>query len=190
MTTTSDTHQRIEPTSGYRAVDARLARTTNPRHLQILQVLRDHLYAECTKDFPLLLSTLADDPRYAFWIDSAGFGDGPKGIDAVTKHYETLYAENRNVCDFRIDRIVVDDDCIVTEGWFDQVFPGAVLASRGAAIDDPEAVYALRMRLLILWPFDEAGRLTGEDSYANGAMYEPSKIRKLAPDEIPPEFFA
>ena len=52
------------------------------------------------------------------------------------------------------------------------------------------AVYALRMRLLILWPFDEAGRLTGEDSYANGAMYEPSKIRKLAPDEIPPEFFA
>ena len=40
--------QKIEPASGYRAVDARLARTTDPRHLQVLNVLRDHLYAECT----------------------------------------------------------------------------------------------------------------------------------------------
>lgn len=190
MTITSGTDQRIDPTSGYRAVDERLARTTNPRHRAVLQVLRDHLYAECTKDFPLLLSTLADEPKYRFWIDSAGFGDGPKGTAAVTSHYENLYAENRHVCDFRIDRIVVDDDCVVTEGWFDQVFPGAVLASRGAAIDDRDAVYALRMHLLILWPFDAEGRLTGEDSYANGAMYDAAKIRKLAPEEIPPEFYA
>ena len=181
--------QKIEPASGYRAVDARLARTTDPRHLQVLHVLRDHLYAECTKDFPLLLSTLSADPNYQFWIEGAGFGAGPKGLAAVTEHYENLYRENRHVCDYRIERIVVDDDCIVTEGWFDQVFPGRVLEGRGATIDDPDAVYVLRMRLLLLWPFDADGKLVGEDSYANGTMYAPENIRKLAADEIPAQFF-
>ena len=189
-TNTTDASPTIDPTSGYRAVDARIARTTNPWHLKILGVLRDHLYAECTKDFPLLLSTLSGDPQYQFWIDSAGFGNGPKGLAAVTAHYENLYVENRHVCDFRIDRIVVDDDCIVTEGWFDQVFPGPVLAARGAAIDDPQAVYALRMHLLILWPFGPDGLLVGEDSYANGSMYAPANIRKLTAAEIPAEFYA
>ncbi len=179
----------IEPTSGYRAVDQRLERTSNPRHRQLLGVLRDHLYAECNKDFPLLLSTLSADPDYRFWIDGAGFGSGPKGLAAVTAHYENLYRENRHVCDYRIERIVVDDDCIVTEGWFDQVFPGRVLVSRGAPIDDPDAVYALRMRLLLLWPYDAAGKLVGEDSYSNGSMYTPENIRKLSADEIPAQFF-
>ena len=179
----------IEPTSGYRAVDARLARTTNERHRLVLGVLRDHLYAECTKDFPLLLSTLSADPDYHFWIEGAGFGAGPKGLAAVTAHYENLYRENRHVCDYRIERIVVDDDCIVTEGWFDQVFPGRVLESRGVAIDDPDAVYALRMRLLLLWPYDADGKLVGEDSYSNGSMYAPENLRKLAPEEVPAQFF-
>lgn len=195
MTTTSASTAStfsIDPTSGYRAVDARLARTTDARKRTLLQVLRDHLYAECTKDFPLLLSTLSDDPDYKFWIDGAGFGAGPKGMAAVTAHYENLYAENRHVCDYRIERIIVDDedDMIVTEGWFDQVFPGRVLVSRGATVDDPDAAYALRMRLLLIWPFGPDGKLIGEDSYANGAMYSPENIRKLTPDEIPPSFFA
>jgi hypothetical protein len=181
----------IDPTSGYRAVDARLARTTDPKKRALLQTLRDHLYAECTKDFPLLLSTLSADPDYKFWIDGAGFGAGPKGLGAVTAHYENLYAENRHVCDYRIERIIVDDqdDMIVTEGWFDQVFPGTVLVARGAAVDDPEAVYALRMRLLLIWPFGPDGSLIGEDSYANGSMYDPANIRKLSPEEIPASFF-
>lgn len=182
-------HAKIEPTSGYRAVEARLERTTNPHHRKLLGVLRDHLYAECTKDFELLLSTLSADPNYQFWIEGAGFGAGPQGLAAVTAHYENLYRENRHVCDYRIDRIIVDDDCIVTEGWFDQVFPGRVLESRGVDIDDSGAVYALRMRLLLLWPFDEDAKLIGEDSYSNGTMYAPSNIRKLTADEIPAEFF-
>ena len=187
--TTSDCS--IDPTSGYRAVDAKLARTTDPRKRALLEVLRAHLYAECTKDFPLLLSTLSADPDYKFWIEGAGFGAGPKGLAQVTAHYEGLYEENRHVCDYRIERIIVDDDdaMIVTEGWFDQVFPGPVLAARGAAIDDADAVYALRMRLLLIWPFGPDGKLIGEDSYSNGSMYAPGNLRKLAPDEIPASFF-
>jgi hypothetical protein len=179
----------MDPTKGYRAVEARLARVTNERHRAILECLRDHLLAEATADFELLLSTLSSNPQYHFWIDGSGFGAGPKGTDSVTSHYTQLFEENRSGCEYDIDRIVVDDDTIVTEGWFDQVFPGAILRKRGADIDDPDAVYAHRMRLVLVWPFDEAGKLLGEDSYANGVMYAPENIRKLKSDEIPPDFY-
>lgn len=180
---------KLDPTKGYRAVEERLDRTTNPRHRAVLSCLRDHLLAEAKGNFELLLSTLSPDPKYAFWIDGSGFGAGPKGLAAVRTHYEQLFEEGRSVCEYDIDRIVVDDDCIVTEGFFDQLFPGHVLRKRGAAVDDPKAVYSHRMRLLLLWPFDAKARLLGEDSYANGAMYLPENIRKLAPDEVPPVYF-
>jgi len=60
---------------------------------------------------------------------------------------------------------MVDEDTVVTEGWFEQLFPGKVFDSRGVQVDDEDAVYALRVRLLILWPFDENAKLVGEDSY-------------------------
>jgi len=180
---------KLDPTKGYRAVEARLDRTTDPRRRAILACLRDHLLAEATGNFDLLLSTLAAEPQYKFWIEGSGFGDGPRGLAAVRSHYEQLFEEGRSVCEYDIDRIVVDDDVIVTEGWFDQLFPGRVLRKRGAAIDDLDAVYDHRMRLLLLWPFDSDARLIGEDSYANGAMYLPENIRKLSSDEIPAVYY-
>jgi hypothetical protein len=180
---------KLDPTKGYRAVEERLDRTRDPRRRAILACLRDHLLAEATGNFELLLSTLADEPKYHFWIDGSGFGGGPRGLAAVRAHYEQLFEEGRSVCEYDIDRIVVDDDVVVTEGFFDQLFPGHVLRKRGATVDDPEAVYSHRMRLLLLWPFDENARLVGEDSYANGAMYLAENIRKLSPDEVPPVYF-
>ena len=180
---------KLDPTKGYRAVEERLDRTKDPRRRAILACLRDHLLAEATGDFELLVSTLAPAPQYHFWVDGSGFGGGPRGLAAVRSHYEQLFEEGRSVCEYDIQRIVVDDDDIVTEGWFDQLFPGRVLQKRGATVDDPEAVYVHRMRLLLLWPFDADARLIGEDSYANGAMYLPENIRKLSAHEIPSIYY-
>lgn len=181
---------KLNPLRGWECAEERLKSITNPRHKAVMETLRDHLKAEATVDFDLLLSTLAADPQYHFWVEGSGFGDGPKGLDAVRAHYEQLYEERRHVCDWEIERFVIDDDTIVTEGWFDQVFPGHVLVSRGLDIDDPDAVYALRVRLLILWPFDADAKLVGEDSYLNGQMMDLANIRKLSGDEIPDQFYA
>src|SRR5437899_1845397 len=82
-----DAHAQEEPSSmefdankGWHIVQERLDRTTNPRHRKLLEVLRDHLKAEATSDFDLLLSTLAPDPEYKFWVSGNGFGAGPKGV--------------------------------------------------------------------------------------------------------------
>jgi hypothetical protein len=174
---------------GWKIVQARLDRTTNPRHRQLLEVLRDHLKAEVAGDFDLLMSTLAADPEYKFWVAGNGFGAGPKGRDAVAAHYQNLYVEGRHVCQFDIDRIVVDDDCVVTEGWFKQLYPGWVLALRNAPIDDESAVYVVTMRLTLFWPYDEAGKLIGEDSYSDGEMFRSDRIQKLDAADVPAEFF-
>ena len=170
---------------GWECAERRLATVTDPRRRAVMETLRDHLKAEATEDFDLLLSTLGPNPEYHFWVEGSGFGEGPKGIDAVRAHYEGLYEERRHLVDWDIDRFVIDDDTIVTEGWFDQLFPGRVLISRGVDIDDPDAVYLLRVRLVILWPFDENAKLVGEDSYLNGHMFKPGNIRKLREDEAP-----
>jgi hypothetical protein len=180
----------IDQTKGWRAIDARLAKTTDSRHRLLLENLRDHLEAETTGDFERLLGTLAAHPDYHFWIDGNGFGGGPKGIAAVTAHYQRLYEERRHVLEYDIDRIVVDDDTIVTEGWFRQIYPGWVLRNRGAEVDDPDAAYLVTVRIVLFWPYDADGKLVGEDSYANGDMFAPERIRKLEPDEIPEAWFA
>ena len=80
----------IEPKRGWLAAQARLDRETDPRRRQVLQVLVDHLKAEATVDFDLLLSTLAADAQYKFWVEGSGFGAGPRGLDAVVAHYQNL----------------------------------------------------------------------------------------------------
>jgi len=188
-TDTSEAHMEFDANRGWHIVQARLDRTTNPRHRQLLEVLRDHLKAEATSDFDLLLSTLAPEPDYKFWVAGSGFGAGPKGLAAVTAHYQNLYVEGRHVCEFDIERLVVDDDCIVTEGWFKQLYPGWVLKLRNAPIDDESAVYMVTMRLTLFWPFDEDGKLIGEDSYGDGEMFRSDRITKLDPADIPAAFF-
>ena len=46
------------------------------------------------------------------------------------------------------------------------------------------------MRLVLFWPFDAAGLLSGEDSYSDGTMFAAERIRKVAPDEVPESFHA
>ncbi len=106
---------KLDPSKGWRAIEARIANTSNARVRQLLENLRDHLLAEATSNFDLLLSTLSRDPQYRFWVDGSGFGSGPRGLEAVTAHYQTLYEENRHVCEYDIERIVADETAIVTE---------------------------------------------------------------------------
>jgi hypothetical protein len=181
---------KLNPHRGWQCAEDRLRTVTDPRHRTVLEAVRDHLKAEVLADFDLLMSTLAPNPEYHFWVEGSGFGAGPKGLAAVRAHYEQLFVERRHLVEWDIERWVIDDDTVVTEGWFDQIFPGHVLVPRGLDIDDPDAVYAVRVRLLILWPFDADGKLVGEDSYVNGHMLAPGNVRKLAPEEIPDEFYA
>jgi hypothetical protein len=179
----------FDPNHGWHNLQARLDTAKGTRLRQVLGVVRDHLYAEATGDFDMLLGTLSADPQYHFWSSSSPFAGGPKGLDAVIAHYRGVYEDNRQLVDWDIDRIVADDGCVVTEGRYRQLYPGWALTSKGVAVDDPNAVYEVRAQLLILWPVDADGKLTGEDAYGDGSMFDLDHVRKLDRSDVPEAFF-
>jgi SnoaL-like protein len=178
----------FDPNHGWRNIEARLDRTTGERLRQVLSVVRDHVYAEAVGDFDMLLGTLSADPQYHFWGPSSPFAGGPKGLDAVIAHYRGVYEDNRQMVDWDIERIVADEDCVITEGKYRQLYPGWALVPKGCEVDDPNAVYEVRAQLLILWPVDAEGQLTGEDAYSDGPMYDASRVRRLDGGEVPDAF--
>ena len=114
---------RIDPTKTWRLVEERLAREENPRRRQLLENVLAHMKAEAAGDIDGLMATLAPDPQYHQW--GATPGDmGPKGRDAVEQFYRDFVASGAQNLEYDVERLVVDDDCIVTEGIMRIVFPG------------------------------------------------------------------
>jgi hypothetical protein len=163
-----------------RRVQERLERTEDPRQRAMLTTVREHLQAEADVDVDRLVSTLSDQPDYHLW--NAGRDIGPHGFDEVLGYYQELVAAKRHILEFDIERIVIDHDTVVTEGWIRALNLGSVARARGWLVDDDDATYLVTQRVVIFWPFDAQGRMTGEDGYAN---FDPHDARKLPADEWP-----
>ena len=57
----------------------------------------------------------------------------------------------------------VDDDTVVTEGFIRAIQRGDIATSKGYLVDDEAASYLVTSRVVIFWPFNEAG-LTCRDA--------------------------
>ncbi|WOX26436.1 hypothetical protein [Streptomyces solicathayae] len=79
---------------------------------------------------------------------------------------------------------MLDDHCLVTEGYLKQIHPGSLAARIGLPVDDESADYLVVNRMLLLWPVDENGLIQGEDAYSSG----PASITKLSLDELPRQY--
>ena len=170
----------VDQLRSVRQIEDRLARTEDPRQRGMLSTVAAHLRAEAGSDLDGLRATLVDSPDYHLWAD--GHDYGPKGMDAVLGYYGDVVAVKRQILEFDIERIVVDHDTVVTEGWIHAINLGAVARARGWEVDDDEASYLVSQRVVIFWPFDEEGRMLGEDGYAN---FDRKLVRELAPEELP-----
>lgn len=168
---------------GVKRVDERLAVTVNERHRAMLEVLREHLIAEADLDLDGLLSTLVDEPKYHLW--GSGRDTGPKGRDAVARYYTALVAARRGVLEYDIERFVIDDETIVTEGFIRAYQHGPVAAEFGYAVPALDAHYIVRYRALVLWPFDAEVRLLGEDGYGG---VDPGDFVRVEPADLPDEY--
>jgi hypothetical protein len=175
----------FDQTITWQQLQERLDRTTSPRQRRMLQTVIDHAKAEAAGDVDGLMATLSADPRYHFW--SGGQDWGPKGRTAVRGFYENFVAGGEGFFESRKSRIVVDDHTVVTETELRQLVPGAVAAKRGYAIPDADGHYLVFARTVILWPFNEAGELVGEDSYGSS---DTSVFEQVPYSELPAGYLA
>lgn len=172
----------IDTSLTWELVEKRLAETTNERHRVVLGAVLHHMKLERDADLDGLIETLSANPDYHFWIDGQDLG--PKGRDGVRAYYAGLVQGRMSVMEFEMDRLLVDDNCLITEGFLKQIYPGAIAQAMGFDVDDPNGDYLIVFRQLVLWPVDENGYIEGEDSYHNG----PVSITKLAPEDLPEEY--
>ncbi len=164
----------------WKALEERLARTENPRHRQMLEVVIEHAKAEADRSVERLMATLVPEPQYHFWV--GGRDVGPKGHAAVEQYYRNFAVSGGAVFESPKERIVVDDDTVVSEALVRNLVPGRVARARGYRVPDEDGHYLVRFRNLVLFSFDEDGRALGEDSYTT---MDPDDFERVADDDLP-----
>jgi hypothetical protein len=172
----------IDQSRTWAKVEQRLETETDPVLRRNLELLLKHMKAETALDLPTLLSTVSEKSVYQnFASDPATW---PRGRAGVQKFYEDFAASGAQKLCLDIDRLVVDRDCILTEGLMRMAYPGRTLKAMGIEVDDPDAHYLYEARMAVIWPIDEDGLFVGEDSYVGSNGFDGIAQRKLGPDDI------
>jgi hypothetical protein len=172
-----------------RFMDVRIAGEPNPRHRRNLQVVRDHMYYEKTLDPDGVMTTISKKANYKLWVD--GVDKGPKGVDRIREWYvdQNIRRQKTFVIEYDLERVVVDDSVVVTEGQMNVVVDGNYAKTFFGRDCDPKDIFLQSFRQVVFWPVDEDSKLLGEDFYTSGMARE-GAWRKLADDEIPQDWFA
>ncbi len=144
------------------AVERLLETTENPRHRYLLHAYNRHRYLEMAGRWKEIFAPemTVDHPVYHFNV--FGISTVLEGAEAV----QAVYAEWSETaqCVFYTDDevLAVGDNMICSTATIYQQTPGAVLAAAGAPVD-PEAHYLVANVEHMIWPYDDEGRLIGED---------------------------
>jgi hypothetical protein len=159
----------FDPHASWGPLRERAAREENPRHRKLLEEVANHMEAEINGRLEPLMATLTAEPVYHFWRV------GPEnmvlqGYDAVAGFYSGMFATGGQQFHVVLDRIVVDDGGVITEGQVRQVYKSAdlkqlgVSEAGGQSIEDHE-LWVSNAQLITVWPADPDAKLVGEDIY-------------------------
>jgi hypothetical protein len=175
----------IDSSRTWAKVQERLSSETDPVLSRNLATILQHMKAEAGGDVDGLLETLSEDVHYHAY-GSTDPAVNPKGKAGVRTFYENFIASGATRLQFEVDRLVVDRDCVLTEGLMRMAYPGRTLAARGIDVDDPDAFYLYESRMAVLWPMDAKGKARGEDTYTGGDGFAGIAERKLRSEDIAP----
>jgi hypothetical protein len=176
--------QTVDSRNNWKIIDTMLETETDDWRKQMLVQLKEHVQAECGGDLDALLATMTDEPIFHNWSGSTDSGPvdiGPKGFDALKEFYSGLIASGSNRFEYAIERIIVGDDPLVTEGEIRVPFSGEVMNAMGVAGAKPGATYATQGRTVTFWPFSPDGKIIGEDIYSMTTDITNAKEVKLNP---------
>jgi hypothetical protein len=174
----------IDPYRTWQTLAERLKTETNPLHRRQLEQIIKHMKGEAAGDVDEILTTVSPNATYISY-DNPGGPRRFEGHAGIRQFYHQMFEAVSVNLEFFVERLVVDDYCVVTEGANKSAMKGSVLAAMGIKIEDPEAFYLTRGRTLVVWPFDRDGMILGEYIYPgfSTAPIEAAQ-RKLLAEEI------
>jgi hypothetical protein len=173
----------IDQNLTWKKVEERLATETDPVLRRNLEMLLQHMKAEALLDMDSLMATVSERAHYHSYTGDPN-SPSPEGKAAVQQFYENFAASGAGKLHLDIDRLVVDRDCILTEGIMRMAYPGRTLEAMGIAVDDLGADYLFETRMAIIWPIDEEGLFIGEDAYVESDGFAGIAGRKIDPADV------
>jgi hypothetical protein len=153
---------RFDITRTNAAVERLIETTENPRHLWMLHAYNRHRYLEMAGRWKEIFDPemTVDHPVYHFNV--FGISTVLDGAEAVQAVYEDWARTAQCIFYARDEKLAVGDEMIVSTAMIYQQTPGSVLAEAGAPVD-PNAHYLVGNLEHMIWPYDDQGRLIGED---------------------------
>jgi hypothetical protein len=164
------------------AVRELIAVTENPRHRYLLEAYDRHRNLEHAGRFEEIFAPemMVEHPVYRFAMAGAP-AMTLEGREQVEPLYR-LWAETDQSIFYNEGETIAVGDWMVTSTMvgYQQTLGSALVA--GGADADGDAMYLVRGRVAMVWPYDERGRLIGENVWE----YDPSQhqLIKLDPDEV------
>lgn len=144
------------------AVRRLLEVTENPRHRFLLEAYDRHRNLEMAGRYKEIFAPemTVEHPVYHFNLFGETFTlDGREQVEAI---YHQWTETNQCIFYAEDEQLAVGDRMIVSRAILYQQTPGAVLAASGIEADE-DATYLAKTREAMVWPYDERGRLVGED---------------------------
>jgi hypothetical protein len=164
------------------ALERLLEVTENPRHRFLLQNFYRHRYLEISGRYEEIFvpEMTVEHPVYHF--HAQGINTTLDGQEQVEGLYR-MWAET-NQCIFYIveEEVAVADHFIATVTTGYQQILGKALIEGGIHVDNENAMYLRKSTDEMVWPYDDRGRMIGEDVWE----VDPSKaeLTKLDPADV------
>jgi hypothetical protein len=165
-----------------RAVQELIELTENPRHRYLLQAYDRHRNLEHAGRFEEIFAPemTVEHPVYRFNM----IGQQPmtlEGREQVEPLYRFWAETSQSIFYTEAETVAVGDFMVVSTMVGYQQTLGATLATTGLDVDS-QAMYLLRGRVVMMWPYDERCRLVGENVWE----YDETEhdLIKLDPDQV------
>lgn len=173
----------LDVTKTNEAIERLLEVTENPRHRFLLQNFYRHRYLEISGRYEEIFvpEMTVEHPVYHF--HAQGISTTLEGQEKVKGLYR-MWAETNQCIFYSVEEeVAVADHFIATMNRVDyQQMTGTALLQAGIHVDDPNAMYLYKSFVEMVWPYDDRGRMIGEDVWE----VDPSKaeIIKLDPADV------
>jgi hypothetical protein len=153
---------RFDITKTNIAVERLIETTENKRHLYLLHAYNRHRYLEMAGRFEEIFAPDMTVEKPIYHFDLFGNKITVEGAEAVMGLYREWTSTAQCVFYAEGEKLAVSDHMIVSSATLYQQTPGSILAAEGAPVDS-EATYLMKTVEHMIWPYDDQGRLIGED---------------------------
>ena len=161
-----------------RAIDELLATTTKPRHRYLLQAYYRHRFLEIAGRYEEIFAPdmMVSVPVYNFKY--SGIDARLTGAEAVKGLYGHWAQTHQAIFYVEKEQVAVADNFVASVSTMIQQILGKSLSERGIKVDDDNAYYLYKTYgAQMVWPYDDQGRLIGEDVWET--QPEKSEVIKL-----------